>query len=72
MVECLYFTVLPWSVSKTAVKATCRMITDITSIVCVTFSLSQEVLCIGHPLINYGQNYNILCHAQNYRTLHLQ
>jgi len=43
MVECLYFTVLPWSVSNTAVKATSRMITDITSIVCVTFSLSQAV-----------------------------
>jgi len=29
-------TVLPWSVSNTAVKATCRMITDVTRVVCVT------------------------------------
>ena len=34
-------------------------------------SLPQEVWCISHPLIKQGQNYNIIFHAENDKTLHL-
>jgi len=51
VVACLYVAVLPSSLSKTAVKITCRMITNITCIFSVTCHYPNRYDVIGHQLV---------------------